>query len=199
MWKTRPKQSRKSAIRDNPTGQNPDLKAKITSKIESKNVFAFPEAFSIQSAFLLPLMDAGLTRGEKESKREERVWDRQGVVKTREERKKSQRGESIPSETRPRRDPRADKSAGKQRREGIAGHWSELRLLELKSFHWSWRDNGVSLGFVRQEQGQDRNQAGVQPYRVGGTIFRAPLPLQKPSLLSLFFLPSSLWGDSHGV
>jgi len=42
-------QSRKSAIRDNPTGQNPDLKAKITSKIESKNVFAFPEAFSIQS------------------------------------------------------------------------------------------------------------------------------------------------------
>jgi hypothetical protein len=30
---------------DNPTGQNPDLKAKITSKIESKNVFAFLKLF----------------------------------------------------------------------------------------------------------------------------------------------------------
>jgi hypothetical protein len=29
----------------NPTGQNPDLKAKITSKIESKNVFAFLKLF----------------------------------------------------------------------------------------------------------------------------------------------------------
>jgi len=36
---------------DNPTGQNPDLKAKITSKIESKNVFAFLKLFRFRVQF----------------------------------------------------------------------------------------------------------------------------------------------------